>query len=65
MLNGKKVHAIVDSGAAMSMVTKFAAARAGVEAEGDKRESVQQINGFGRKSNESWTWRAPSRELPI
>jgi predicted aspartyl protease len=54
MLNGKKVHAIVDSGAAMSMVTKFAAARAGVEAEGDKRESVQQINGFGRKSNESW-----------
>jgi predicted aspartyl protease len=54
MLNGKKVRAIVDSGAAMSMVTKFAAARAGVEAEGDKRESVQQINGFGRKSNESW-----------
>jgi predicted aspartyl protease len=54
MLNGKKVRAIVDSGAAMSMVTKFAAARAGVEIEGDKRESVQQINGFGRKSNESW-----------
>jgi predicted aspartyl protease len=54
MLNGKKVHAIVDSGAAMSIVTKFAAARAGVEAEGDKRESVQLINGFGRKSSESW-----------
>jgi predicted aspartyl protease len=54
LLNGKKVHAIVDSGAAMSAVSKFAAARAGVEVEGDKRESVQQISGLGRKSVESW-----------
>jgi predicted aspartyl protease len=54
MLNGKKVHAIVDSGATMSMVTTFAATRAGVATEGDKREGVQQIAGFGRKSAESW-----------
>jgi predicted aspartyl protease len=54
LLNGKRVHAIVDSGASMSLVTKFAAARAGVAAEGDNRESVQQITGLGRRSAESW-----------
>jgi predicted aspartyl protease len=54
LLNGKRVHAIVDSGASMSMVTKFAAARAGVTTEGDNREGVQQFIGMGRKSAESW-----------
>jgi predicted aspartyl protease len=54
LLNGNKIHAIVDSGASVSMVTKFAAARAGVATEGDNRENVRQIAGFGRKSAESW-----------
>lgn len=54
IINGKKVRAMLDSGAASTVMTREAAERVGLNLSAPDVKIVGRINGFGAKSNQSW-----------
>jgi tetratricopeptide (TPR) repeat protein/predicted aspartyl protease len=63
MLNGVKIRAIFDTGAATTMITKGAAARAGIKPDSPGVEPAGESGGIGRRTYASWI--GPFQSLKI
>jgi len=63
LLNGVKIRAIFDTGAATTMITRGAAARAGIKPDSVGVEPAGQSGGIGRRTYQSWT--GPFQSLKI
>jgi tetratricopeptide (TPR) repeat protein len=55
MLNGKKLHALIDSGAAATVLSRIAAERAGIDMNGPNVKRGPSHFGIGRKLIDTWT----------
>ncbi|MET0331810.1 MAG: aspartyl protease family protein, partial [Dyella sp.] len=56
MVNGKKLHALLDTGAAATVLSRIAAERAGIDVNGPNvKRGPRNFFGIGRKLVNSWT----------
>lgn len=62
-LNGKSIRVVFDTGAARSILTVRAAARAGVRPEVGGVAALGAVTGFGKKTHESWVGRFDSLDV--